>query len=379
MKSIVFRYILGELLGPLILGILVFSGILLGNVLFRSSDILLSGGLKVGDLLDMILCSVPFLISLTVPMALLLAILLTYGRLTERNEILALSASGVGYFRVFAPALATGILFFGFMLYWENWVGPAAYHLQRQTLLKVLRYALPPGIRESSFNTKYEDFTVYVKRIEPETRSFRDVAIFRLNKNKISDAVFSPLASVELEEDLHSLAFRLKGGSIHHFGKDVHVSGPFEEALFHIDIRGQIRKLTGQRNEKEGLSTSELRTQARRIDQRLKSGMPLTLEEKDLPSGSINLWREYFSRFSLPAICLVLPWIATPLAFFTRTGRKSHAFAMSLLVIFACYLLLGLGKALTLNGFVSPFLGCWMPVIFLAIFGAVLTPIAASQ
>jgi lipopolysaccharide export system permease protein len=366
-------------MGPLVLGVLIFSGILLGNVLFRSSDVLLTGGLQLGDLLDMILCSVPFLVSLTVPMALLLAVLLTYGRLAERNEILALSASGVGYFRVFAPALATGILFFGFMLYWENRVGPAAYHLQRQTLFKVLRYALPPGIRESSFNTKYENFMIYVKQIEPETRSFRNVAIFRLKENKISDAVFSPLATVELDEDLHSLAFRLKGGSLHHFGKDVHASGPFDEALFHIDIRGQIRKLTGARDQKEGLSTSELRTQARKIDLRLRSGGPPTQEEANLPSNSLNLWREYFSRFSVPAICLVLPWIAVPLALFTRTGRKSHAFAASLLIIFGCYLLLGLGKALTQNGIVSPFVGCWMPVFLLAVCGGILTPIAARR
>ena len=184
---------------------------------------------------------------------------------------------------------------------------------------------------------------------------------------------------MELDKDLHSLAFRLNGGSLHHFGKDFHISGPFKEALFRIDVRDRIRRITGGSKLKEGLSTSELRALAQRIDQRVKNGLPPNEKGEVLPSSSLDLWREYFSRFSFPATCLVLPWIAVPLALFTRTDKKSYAFAISLLIIFGSYLFLALGKALTLNGLVSPFLGCWLPVFALAFCAGILTPFAVRR
>jgi lipopolysaccharide export LptBFGC system permease protein LptF len=86
-----------------------------------------------------------------------------------------------------------------------------------------------------------------------------------------------------------------------------------------------------------------------------------------------RLLKVFHFRLAVPTMCLVLPFLAIPLALWTRSGRKSFAFGLSILSVFVYYVLLTLGKALMKDGTVSPLVGSWMPVVVLFAIGIVLT------
>jgi len=87
--------ILKEFLENLFLGLIIFTFVLLLDHLFELVDLLLNKGVGIGLTLKLLLLLLPSSLSLTLPISTLLATLLTFGRLSENNEITAVRASGL--------------------------------------------------------------------------------------------------------------------------------------------------------------------------------------------------------------------------------------------------------------------------------------------
>ncbi|HMU95571.1 MAG TPA: LptF/LptG family permease, partial [Elusimicrobiota bacterium] len=100
------RYLTGQFLPPFFFGLSIFSGVLLLDKLFDLLDLLINKGVSLWTSAQIFFLFFPTILSLSVPMALLLACLLTFGRLSEDNEILALRASGLSFRQILWPPLA---------------------------------------------------------------------------------------------------------------------------------------------------------------------------------------------------------------------------------------------------------------------------------
>src|SRR5882724_12298920 len=89
------RYILKEFLANLFLGLVIFTFVMLFDHLFELADLLINKGVGFWLTLELLFLLLPSSLSLTLPMSSLLAALLTFGRLSENNEITAVRASGL--------------------------------------------------------------------------------------------------------------------------------------------------------------------------------------------------------------------------------------------------------------------------------------------
>src|SRR5687767_14979996 len=83
------RYVVAEISGPLGLGFLVYTFILLVQFLFRSAELIIRRGLALGVVGEILLYTLPNIIALTLPMALLFGILVAVGRLSSDSELVA--------------------------------------------------------------------------------------------------------------------------------------------------------------------------------------------------------------------------------------------------------------------------------------------------
>ncbi|MBM3334500.1 LptF/LptG family permease, partial [Candidatus Sumerlaeota bacterium] len=99
------RYVLGELVSPMLMGLAVFTFVLLATHLFRLMDLLLTRGVPLWLFAEFFWTLLPPMLILTIPMAVLVGILLGVGRLAADNEIMAMRTSGVHLLKVFGPVL----------------------------------------------------------------------------------------------------------------------------------------------------------------------------------------------------------------------------------------------------------------------------------
>src|SRR5262245_55507049 len=103
--SILWRYILKEILSPTFLGLLVYVLVFLMNALFELAELAIKKEMSLRVVLRLLYYLLPRVLELTLPMALLLGILIGVGRLSAESELVALRASGVSYRRVLMPVL----------------------------------------------------------------------------------------------------------------------------------------------------------------------------------------------------------------------------------------------------------------------------------
>src|SRR4029450_8948131 len=81
---------------------------------------------------------------------------------------------------------------------------------------------------------------------------------------------------------------------------------------------------------------------------------------------------EYYRKFSIPFACIVFGLIAMPLGTQANRAVRSRGFAVSLVVIFAYYVLLSTGQGFAEQGRVPPIVGLWLPNLVLGAVGLVL-------
>ena len=96
--KVLHKYLLKEMLLPFIFSLLIITFLLFVNFLIRAVDRFLGKGLDFFIIIEYLFLNLAWIIALSVPMAVLLTSLMTFGRMSEDNEIDALKSSGISYY-----------------------------------------------------------------------------------------------------------------------------------------------------------------------------------------------------------------------------------------------------------------------------------------
>ena len=157
-------------------GICLF--IVLMQFLWRYIDDLVGKGLAIPVLAEMFFYAALFLVPMALPLAILLASLMTFGNLGERLELLAMKSAGVSLIHIMRPL----IIFIGMVsigaFFFQNYVMPVA-QVKLSTLLFSIKQKSPElEIPEGVFYKEITGFNVYVKEKNNQTGLLKDMMIY---------------------------------------------------------------------------------------------------------------------------------------------------------------------------------------------------------
>jgi len=205
------RYIYRQLFFPFLFSIGVVTFILLANFLIKSVDRLLGKGLPAHILFEFLYLNLAWIIAMSVPMAMLGAALMAYGRLAEDNEITALRSSGVSFVTILGPAIIFSSLIFIVMLLFHNYVLPEFNH--RSRLLAIDIYRQRPGltIEPGYIIGDIPEYSIYVK--EKVGESLRKVTIYNKDAQNIQTTIYADSGFIRVEGN--TVLFTLFHGQIH--------------------------------------------------------------------------------------------------------------------------------------------------------------------
>ena len=174
------KYITRQLSITLIFSLGVFTFVLLlARILRQLSEMLVNRQVGLAIVAQFIVLMLPYVLSFTLPMAMLAATLLVFGRLSADNELTAIRASGVGLGRVAAPVIVLAALLGGVCFYVTASLAPQC-GFQFRTLFLHLSTNNPMALLEE--NAYIKDFPGYVIRVaHKKGNTIRDVEIFTLN------------------------------------------------------------------------------------------------------------------------------------------------------------------------------------------------------
>ncbi len=210
------RYLIREHLPPLWFGLATLTGLMLLNQIAKRIGDLVGKGLPWNVVADVFLLSLPFIIAMTLPMAVLVAVLYTYSQLAAENEITAMKAGGVSFARLLLPVLAGSAVVAVIAFLWSDQVLPRSNHTLRTLLVDIQRKKPSFSLREQVINDVIpEQFFLRATRIDPATNRLKDVTIYDLedaDRRRIIMADSGLMAYTPSGRDLY---LTLMDGEIH--------------------------------------------------------------------------------------------------------------------------------------------------------------------
>ncbi len=150
--KILSRYVLREHLGPLAFALTALTSLLLLNFIAKRFGDLVGKGLPASVIAEFFGLAIPFTVAMTLPMAVLVAVLYAFSRLASESEITALKASGVSMGRILRPVLGGATVLAIGMVYFNDYVLPAANHRLRILTTDIGRTKPTFALREQVIN-----------------------------------------------------------------------------------------------------------------------------------------------------------------------------------------------------------------------------------
>ena len=170
--NILTRHLVRAHLGPFLFALSALTGLLFLNAVAREMEKLAGKGLPWDVLAEFLLLSLPHTVALTLPMAVLVAVLYAFSEMASNNEITAMRAGGISPAKILRPLLLMGALAASVMLYFNDQVLPESNHRLKNLMLDINRKSPTLVLREQVVNriTAGDDGSVYflrASRIDP--------------------------------------------------------------------------------------------------------------------------------------------------------------------------------------------------------------------
>lgn len=361
MKKTLYTYIFREIPPPFLVGMATFTFVLLMGRFLKLAEMVVEKGVPLGDVIWMVVYLLPNFWLYTIPMALLLAILLAFGRLSGDSEVTAMKSCGMSLYSLLPPPLIFSALACAACLWVTVYAVPWGNSSFKQLLVRVTQASTGILVKEKVFNSAFPGMVVYAESFEPKGQSMAGVVIHDERDPGEPTTIFAKSGALLADTQAHSIEFHLKDGSIH---RSVEGAGYRMIGFQEYNLRVSVVN--------EGAPPS-------------KGESEMTLREllHPPPQSSakqlLAMQLEFHSRMALPFACFVFMLLAMPLGIQNRRSGKAAGFSLSIGILLLYYIALSAFKGFGEKGMLPPLLACWGPNLLFLLLGAYLFKKTASE
>jgi lipopolysaccharide export system permease protein len=357
------RYLLTSFLLPfsyLLLGLLAIWFIAdLANFL----NDFLEARVSLAQVADLYWGQLPFVVVQMLPVCALLALLYSMIRLSQANELLAMSGAGVSFLRIVSPFLLSGVALTLISLALNYELAPQAEGAKGRLVAELTKS------RDGDGRLKLERFDYAVGHLYPNTRDGRLWYV-----QKISRRGEEPLRGVQVtQQDLQGnivAKYATPEASYDAKSKTWHLLTP---RIVQFDAAGNLlaerypqeEVITGWSETPARIAAATLQAQHLSVDE-LRT---YVAENSDGTAAQLAPFRTHlYYRFALPCACFLLVMVAAPLSMGYARGRVIAGVAGAIVIFFVLMFLSNFFLALGQGNRLDPFWAAWAPSLLL--FGA---------
>ncbi|MCJ7813628.1 LptF/LptG family permease, partial [bacterium] len=215
--GIVSRYVLCEHVGPFLFGMIAIIFLFLLNVVFRDMGKLLGKGLPVDVVLEFFVLNLAWIVALAIPMAVLVATLMAFGRLSSDNEIIALKASGVHLYQMIAPVLVVSIILAVGVERFHNSVLPEFNHRYRLLFSDISKKRPTLTLESNVFFDEIPNYSLLVHDLkeDKEWNLLKGIIINDYSDPEYSKTVIAEQGQLTFSEEREEMIFTLFNVEVH--------------------------------------------------------------------------------------------------------------------------------------------------------------------
>ncbi len=353
------RYVIREVLAPFALALLVLTFILIIPFIIAQAETMIAKGVPWATVARVMVTLLPQALGLTIPMSLLIALLVAFGRLSSDRELVAMRACGISPVRLLRPAFLVGVAAWAATSWVMILAIPDANQTFREITSRLVADRAEGEVKPRVFFEDFPGFVVYVRDV-PATGGWTGVLAADTRDPEHPVIYLARQGRMLVDRAQRTIQMVLADGTRHSTSArepDGYEVGTFKETIVPLDPESVFPRTGPARGERE-MTVAELRSRAAEVAAR-----------GDSPHNQLM---EIHKKFSIPAACLIFALIGVALGSSDRRDGTFSSFALGLAVIFLQYALMLLGEAMAKGHYVSPWLAMWLANLVLGTTGLVL-------
>ena len=403
--------------------------ILFVNFLLRAIDRFLGKGLDLITILEYLFLNLAWILALSVPMAVLLATLMTFGRLSEDNEINAMRASGIGFLTIMRAPILFGAIITLLLIYFNNFILPEMNFKARLLSGDIYRKRPDMNIEPGIFLDNLPDYSMIIGG-KSKKGTMTDVRIFSKGSKETQTSIHANSGILSTLEDAFLLS--LYDGEIHELGQKDYTNYRriiFDKHIINIPAKDLLlnRRDSTNRSDREmtvPMIIKKINSYEKRLNivyKRLSGNFFRTIGDSILPSSieqgkqiiennlykirgnttltkaqiikkekrlknlerqinnEFNLIKSYnksknkygveiHKKFSLPVACILFVLLGAPLGVMSKKGGFAVSTSLSFGFFLIYYVLLIGGEEMADRNILSPSIGMWSPNLIIFCF-----------
>jgi LPS export ABC transporter permease LptF len=342
------RYILREF-GPffvIALGATTF--VLILDKLLKLGSFILSNHLDFPTFLRLLGYTLATVSGLILPIAFLLASILTWSRLSTDSEYLVLKAAGLSLYRMLVPLFMASIVVYGASNFALMYGSPWGFQGLRHLIFEVARRQVYYHLRPREFHDTFQGLVLYVERIRPELRQLEGVFIAdtRMTSPQVITARSGELV---IDPKVLQVALRLRNGVIHRYvpaDKRYYILR-FGRYDVRLELGTYLARQTRQATRPRELYPSQLQDEITRR------------KAAKQPYRQLVLFRD--KLLALPFASIIFAGLGPVLGLVQTRSSRSGGYVLGLVAIFVYYIFLTASNALGEGTALPPVVVAWLP------------------
>jgi LPS export ABC transporter permease LptF len=391
--KIITKYTIREQIAPFFIGLTFFTFIFILQKIFRIASLLIVKKVPFFIVIKLFLFAIPFTMAITVPMAMLVAVIMSLGRFSSDSEITAITASGIPLMKIFRTYIITGFFIsIALMLFNDTVLVYSNIHFKK-IYKEIIKLKPSIALEEKSFTEFGNGISIWITKKNDDKGLLFDVLLIQRDKDGSYIRIYSHLGKLLLYANkyqtliLHNAEFgkSTKNGKNYHnvkIYKHLTINIPLF-SLEKVNIKKGPREMTFLELLKNVLImivSTYYKNYTKKIGgiDKLKNNSILSLLSvvslKNLLFSSysedINYRMvELFKKYLIPLACFSFSLIGAPLGIFSKRTGKTASLGMAIGIIFIFYPFLVLGQTFGYSGKLPPFVAIALPNLIIILIG----------
>lgn len=392
-----YRYVIKAHVGPFLFSFVIITFILVMDIIFQIANLIIGKNLDLFIVLEVFALNLAWIVAVSIPMSVLVASLMAFGRLSADNEVTAFRAGGVSFFQMVSPILVSGIFLGGGHLFFMDVILPEANYRARSLMNDIHRARPTLLFTAGIFMKDIPGYSILIDRVNPRNNEIESITIYETSDMRYPRLMTARSGEFHVNETGSRLDLMLYDGEL--FQQDEssgrYFKEVFERQRFSISTApsGVQRSEGGTRGDRE-LNIEMMRSKIDEwqldIDEaaaklefgpvspeaeadsvqtaRAEAERTISLRQRQKNSYVVEIHKKY----AISAACFVFVLIGAPLGVRLRRGSMGVSVGVSLcffLLYWAC--LLG-GEELADRDLIDPVWAMWAANIVIGVPGAFL-------
>jgi lipopolysaccharide export system permease protein len=282
-------------------------------------------------------------------MSVMMAVLLTFLRLSNDHELDALKAGGVSIYSLMPPVLALSVMGMLLSCFLTVYAMPRGMISMKALTFRIASSHVDAGLKERTFNDSFKDVMLYINKIDLKKKRLVDVFIEDKRSKDIVSTIVAPEGKLFGEPDKLVFHLQLYNGAINQVNmenRSAH-SINFDTYDVSLDLKKTLTTSKSDPKDEDEMSLGEFRQYLN------------TAPKKD--EQYYRTLIEYHKKFSIPAACIALGILAIPLGVQSSSAKRSAGLGLGLVFFLIYYLMLSAGQVFGEVGVYPPAIGMWAP------------------